>query len=171
MPARIGAKLRRDHIYRVGRDDRVSAEQGAVFRTGLRHEHTVEGVAMYLGRLSDSGRVCERNWKHLKTLLTDNHFEITIKHELAERLFYRKFPCRCRTYRNRVGWVRNQPACLAREARIVGQPPEQHVCVDEDIHQSARSACAVKQIGNHRIGGIEVVRDQNLALHASRFAR
>ena len=126
------------HRDAISRDLLVAAHENEVFDLSLRDENPVERVAVMVGQRRDVQRVPEVNRQDLKAV--DRHvfghevFEVLRQPQPSDPRLDRKLPGARDTQEDLVPLSRDQLSRLRRKPRIVADPPEERVRVEQQPH-------------------------------------
>ena len=153
----------------VGVEDGVVADDGKVFGLGLCDEHAVEGILVGSGEQSGAGGVGGGDGKRFKGFLSKNRVETEGEvgglGQLTDARFRGDFPGGSGADENAIGTGADESACGGRKRRIIGEPPEQGVSVQEEAQKSLPGFEFGIRQGLEEFGA-----DVELSLHAARLA-
>jgi hypothetical protein len=124
----------------VGVEDSVIADDGQVFCLRLSDEHAVEGIFVRAGQETGACGVSRRNGKRFERFLCKDGVEAKSQVHCIGKLpkagLGGYFPCRSGADKNDIGARADEFAGPGQERRIIGEPPQQCVSVQEKIQGS-----------------------------------
>src|SRR6266536_862947 len=133
----------RQDRHGIARDAGVARQECEALVLRLRHQHTVERIVMVTRQRTGDGGVLELDRQPPDPALVERSQQVLRRLQLSERPLDRDLP-RTRGAGEHLGLVRDQEPRLLRQRRIVGQPPQQDVGVEQKPHDpSPRNAAAI----------------------------
>jgi hypothetical protein len=123
-------------------------DERQLFGLGLSHEHAVKRIVMMAGQATRGERMGHRDGECVKAIRGQGFREVIGSLELPEGLLDTDFPGRGGTHKDKRVGRANRCTGGSVQRRIIGEPPQQGVGVEQELQGASPRKAAARVSGS-----------------------